>query len=328
MPHQKDYEQFSDLVSTLYADHPQRQKGGNDPVLQFLEGCYYLKKDDKVVGRFAFYENPELKYQSESAATIGSYECIDDEETSSVLIEHAKRIALEKGYQKLLGPMEGSTWNNYRFSNHNKHDNFMMEPYHHIYYNQQFKNGGFEVVADYFSNFSADLETDQKKLEEQRKFIEEQGCTVRYLDMDDFENELERIGVLSIDGFSDNFLYTPIQSSEFVSKYGRLKDYFLPELIQIVENEKKEIEAFVFAIEDFLCANRKRMIIKSLVKRKGTKVKGLGSFLTRNVSNTAQNIGFQEVIHALMIKDNQSLNISLDNDGDAYKSYSLYGMSL
>jgi hypothetical protein len=325
---QRNFDLFSNFAPVTYKDVTKRLRSGNDPVSRHLEGCYILRKDKIIVGRFAFYENPELKFEGEPAATIGSYECINDDEVSSVLIGHAKRIATEKGYSRLLGPMEGSTWNNYRFSHHNDFENFLMEPYHHTYYNKQFLKSGFESIADYFSNLSTKLQPNKKELKKQQQYLEEQGCTLRKLDMNDLENELNKLGQLSIEGFSDNFLYTPIELSEFTAKYIKMKDYFNPELIQIIEDRNKEIQAFVFGIQDFYCKKGNRMIIKSLVKKKDSKIKGMGGYLTSKVTNTALEIGFDEVVHALMIKNNQSLKISKNHDGDAYKSYSLYGMIL
>ena len=164
LPGEFDYKSFDELPVSLYPKNSPRFIFGNEPVETHLEGCYVLFSNNKALGRFAFYENKELKYKDETVACIGSYECVSDSVVSTKLLDYAKNLARQRGYKWLIGPMEGSTWNNYRFSNHNNYRNFFLEPFHHIYYNNQFKSSGFEIIAEYFSNLDEELYYDESKL--------------------------------------------------------------------------------------------------------------------------------------------------------------------
>ena len=328
LPGDQQFALFNGLPGKLYDPASMRFQLGNDPVSTHLEGCYLLLKDNEPAGRFAFYENTELKYNNKAAACIGSYECIEDQETSDELILHAIHLAKNKGYAWLIGPMEGSTWNNYRFSKHNQHMNFFMEPYHHIYYNQQFQQAGFSAIADYYSNMDQTLDFDGEKLNKAEKHFIDTGALFRKIDMNNFEIDLAGIAQLSVDAFSNNFLYTPIAVDTFVSKYKNLKRFFNPNLVWIVEDAKAEMQAFVFAIEDHMDPHHETIIVKSMARKQSSTFRGVGSYLAGKIVQIARGMGCKKMIHALMIRDNASIQISKEYTGDEYKSYTLYGLKL
>jgi hypothetical protein len=328
VPGNAQYTLFERLPARIYDPTSIRFKLGNDPISTHLEACYLLSEGNEPIGRFAFYENPELKYENQGAASIGSYECIDDLEASEYLILYARELAKSKGYAWLVGPMEGSTWNNYRFSKNNQHPNFFMEPYHHTYYNQQFLNVGFEEIADYYSNRDQTLDFDREELNNFEKRCLDMGAVFRKLNMDDLMNDLTKIALLSLDGFANNFLYTPIAVEEFVEKYEKLKHFFNPDLVWIVEDLRGEMQAFVFAIKDYMDPSNETLIVKSMVRRKSSPFRGVGSYLAGKIVQIAKEAGYKKVVHALMIRDNVSMQISKKYTGDAYKSYALYGLKL
>ena len=188
MPGEDNHQFFQDLPNQLYPTDSPRFKLGHDPVLQHLEGCYTLLIEDKPVGRFALYENPDMRYLNETAISIGSYECVEDTDVSEVLLEHAKTLSRNKGYKWLIGPMEGSTWNSYRFSDDNDQPNFFMEPYHHAFYNEHFLNEDFGEIAHYYTNLVEALDFDIDKIIETEKHFKLQGASFRKLDMSDFNH--------------------------------------------------------------------------------------------------------------------------------------------
>lgn len=328
LPGDKDYHFFTDFVKELYTPDSQRFLRGNDPVRTFLEGCYLLVKDGRPVGRFAVYENPQLKYDDQVACCIGSYECVNDLEISQRLLSEAVKRAKELGYSYLLGPMEGSTWNNYRFSDHNDFPNFFMEPYHHAYYANQFKAFGFSVIGEYVSNIDEEVLVPNKDIDSFEEYYKARGAQFRFLRMDDLENDLRKIAHFSNDAFQHNFLFTPIDEEDFVKKYLSIKDYFDPALVMIVEDEHNEIEALSFSIKDYNESRGKSLIIKSLARRNDSKLRGIGAYLIQKTYQLARDNGYDNVIHAMMIKDNASKKISENYHGADYKSYSLFGLEI
>ena len=331
-PGHNDFERFARLPERLYPKGSPRFLLGHDPVETHLEGCYVLCEGEEAVGRYACYENKNLRVNGEPAACIGSYECIDDDRVSKELLNHAKTWAQKKGYSWIVGPMEGSTWNNHRFSLNNDHPNFFMEPYHHSYYNQQFTNHGFTPLAHYYSNLDENLVVDDNQVHEFEKSYIEQGAVFRNLDLRDLENELYQLAAFSLNAFKSNFLFSPISEADFVSKYLKIKSLIDPNLTWIVEDQSGEIQAFIFSIPDHFETHKpsKTLIIKSMARKRSSPFKGIGSYLAIKTVQLAKKQGYERVIHAFMIKDNASRLISekFAKKSGNFKNYVLYGLQL
>ena len=327
LPGTKDYKSFEQIVEQLYDKDSPRHVLGHEPSTQHLEGCYIALQNEKTVGRFAVYINPNLRYKGTLAACIGSYECIADMTISKQLIDKAKQIARSKGCSWLIGPMEGSTWQSYRFSNSPTEKPFFMEPYHHQYYNEQFEYAGLYPIAHYHSNLDSKIYTDETTIKQYESSFESKGIRVRSINMKNLENELYKIGQLSNKGFKDNFLFTPMPPSLFTKKYLSLQNHINPELICLLEQNEKII-AFVFAIEDYLDTTASTMIIKSVVKDPNVDLPELGRYLSAKINRIALDNQYNQTIHALMINDNVSKKISGNMSAKSYKTYSLYGNAL
>jgi hypothetical protein len=327
-PGEANYELFEALQKKIYPLGSQRFVLGHDPVTQFLEGCYVLMKGNVPIGRFAFYENSQLFYKNETACTVGSFECLNDIECSDFLLNFAIKLGQEKGYKHLIGPMEGSTWNNYRFSHNNQTPNFFMEPFHHDYYPNMFENAGFKSIAQYISNIDTDLTFDESQIKAFESTYKKKGANFRKLDMDNLETELYKIAQFSNKAFKENFLFTPIQGKDFVEKYSALKTFFDPELIWIVEDENLEIHALSFNIKDHLNKEDDTLIVKTLARRKDSKFNGIGGYLGQKTYQLAKEKGYKQLIHALMSQDNSSVVLSEKYNTIPFKSYALYSFTL
>lgn len=328
LPGEPNFNLFEQLPATLYPTDSPRFLLGHDPVATHLEGCYVLLNGKQPVGRFAFYDNPELTYQGKPAGCVGSYECIQDPIVSQILLHHVKLIASEKDYAWVIGPMEGSTWNTYRFCKQNDEPSFFTEPYHHDYYNQQFHDAGFVTIAEYQSNVDQTLQFEAAPLLAYEQTCEAQGVTFRALNFDDLETDLLKIARFSLEAFASNFLFTPTQPEGVVARYLKLKHLFDPDLIQLVEDAKGNLQAFTFSVQDHFDPSGKTIIIKSMARKADSTIRGLGHYLAKKTSLIAKKKGFSRVIHALMRNENCSRTFSEQYGGGRYKSYALYATAV
>lgn len=323
-PGDEDYALFESLPTLLYAENSQRFLYGNEPSVTHLEGCYVLLKDEQPVGRFAFYLNPDLKWEENRAACFGSYESSDDSMVSDRLLSLAKELARTNRCSWLIGPMEGSTWNNYRFSLSNERSNFFLEPYHHTYYNQQLLDTDFEIIAKYTSNRDHKIECDSTKVKLLEKKYELEGAIVRTLDMENLEADLFRFAEFCNEVFSENVLFTPIDERQFVQKYLAVKGYLDPTLTCIIEDEHESIQAVLFCLKDHMDQSGKTMMVKTIARRRTSPFKNVGHYFASKVVEMADKGGFESVIHAFMHDQNASLEISNTYSEQHEKSYALY----
>ena len=321
--------EFTKLLQRLYPADSPRHRNGFDPVAQHLHGCYILKHEQQVVGRFALYDNPDLQLEGKPAAALGSYECTDDPEVARHLLEAAKTLARQLGKRHLIGPMEGSTWQAHRFSRHHRHEPFFSEPYHNLYYHRQFLANDFQELMRYRSALDVSPRFDEVRFARLQRHFTNRGIELRPLKKEALNTELEAIGTLSIRAFRDNFLYTPISVGQFMEKYRPLVARLDANLIWLARDRSTdETVGFIFALPDLYDPTGRTLLIKTVARAEGFRLRGLGTYLTDLIYKIAPERGYDRIVHAFMRDDNDSIRISERLNGSDYKSYALYNCKL
>lgn len=279
------------------------------------------------MGRVALYNNVDLFYNGVKAACIGNYECIDDGEAHMRLVDAVAQDAAQLGFPYLIGPMNGSTWDDYRFSVDHKYPLFFTEPEHHWYYNRQFQQFGFEVMAKYVSGIS-DCSNYLKLNTSKFDSLYQNGVDVRQIDIDDFENELKRLYEFCIIAFQNNFLYTPISFTYFRQKYLVAKNIIDPEFFRIARDVNGSIVGFMFCIDDLYNRRERNLIIKTIARHPDEKWKGMTNLLGDTIYSLAREKGYKHVLHAFMHEKNASVTVSKNFSGSVIRNYALYGIRL
>jgi hypothetical protein len=327
-PKNADFHLFETLPNLLYKADEIRCKQAEIINGEFLDSCYVLLEDNEPKARMAIYNNPLLNYDGKSVACIGNYECVNDNEISAQLIHFACQAAKKLGKEFLIGPMNGSTWDNYRFSLHNNYPNFLFEPYHHLYYNQQFINSGFKTISTYVSNIDKEMPNDSVDVLELEKRAKKFGVKIRNINLSDYDNELEKLYPFITSSFKTNFLYTPISKESFIKKYQEARKIINSEYFLIAEDKEENTIGFIFCYEDMLNATAKSLIIKTLVRNKSKQWSGLGHILANRVIRLAKSNNYTSVVHAFMMEQGTSKKTSANFRGKNYKNYVLYGLHL
>ena len=257
-------------------------------------------------------ETPQL--DGHRVGAIGQYEASDDSAASALLAE-ACRLLAERGCHLAVGPMDGNTWQKYRFViERGTEAPFLMEPTNPESWPAHFATAGFAPLAYYFSALNADLTVRDARLPELHSRFVERKVTLRTLRMDDFEAELQRIYGVAEHAFTDNYLYTPISFDQFATQYRASAAVVVPELVIIAEQADTPV-GFSFSIPDLLERQRlpqpRTVILKTVaVLPNRSRFNGLGALMIDATHVAARRLGFTRVIHALMHESNQSLRIS------------------
>ncbi|MBI3510110.1 MAG: hypothetical protein HY064_05565 [Bacteroidetes bacterium] len=300
-----------------------------DPInTEYLESCYVLTEDGQCRARIALYNNPYLMYNGKKSFCIGNYESVNDAAVSETLLAYVAQEAKQLGAAYLIGPMNGSTWDNYRFSLHHNAPNFFLEPYQHLYYNRQFVDSGFEVIAKYFSSLEREMKADIPELIQREKQLVASGMKIRNINLADFKNELKKMFEFNELAFHTNFLYTPVSLGTFQKKYTEARKFINPEFVIIAEDEKSNIIGFFFCVEDFFNRTEKSLIVKSIARHPDKKWGGLGHIMANVILKRAMNAGYKSLVHAFMREEGTSVQLSRNTFGEVYKNYALYGKAL
>ena len=129
------------IKSLLLEDHPLSK--------YFTLNKFLIYKNSEVVGRFIITEYPDDKKE----CYIGFFECINDNKVAKFIFKEAEQFAKEKGYKKIIGPVDASFWNKYRLKI-NLFDKrpYTGEPYNKDYYYKMFLDNKYKVIEHYVSN--------------------------------------------------------------------------------------------------------------------------------------------------------------------------------
>jgi len=259
--------------------------------------------------------------------TLGNYQCVNDKKVAKQLFEKVKQYAKSKGHRKLLGPMNGNTWHNYRF-NTKKIAPFFLEYQHKNYYLQQWESAGFKSYAEYFT-FQETL----KKYIPNRKNLnwldDKPKLSVRHLNLKDANYDLSLLHQFCSEAFANNLLYKPISERAFKSLYQPILPYLKDDLIDLVIEKKGNTETivgFLFAVED-MC-QPKQLIVKTIARKSGDAYKGLAHFLAERLLLKSANKGYEKLLHAYMESANKSVKMSQKFGGETYQDHVLLSLSL
>ncbi|MDQ3109432.1 MAG: hypothetical protein M3R17_06015 [Bacteroidota bacterium] len=316
---------FAELPAALYAPDVFRLQRSSDTInMQYAATGIAALQDGKVVGRLVLYAETGISIPGKNVVVMGNYECVKDEKISAELINAAENFARMEGYNFILGPMNGTTWDTYRFCTNPEAGTFFSEMIHQSYYPQQWEKAGFTQMADYISTIDKIISCDKKAtLELEQKFIAN-DIRFRSIDLNQYEQELSSLFSLCEKAFAKNFLYTPISWEIFRDKYLAVRPYIVPEMVLIAERADGSPAGFAFNFPDHLCKTEKRMILKTLARDPANDLKGLGDVLGNLSQRYARDHKFNSIIHALIYSGNYSRDLSEQYSSSVFKHYALY----
>lgn len=277
--------------------------------------AHWMVSDEagEIAARCSLWWTVTPPFPGERLGLIGHYAVLSASAASAIL-QHACEQMAERGSTLAIGPMDGNTWQRYRLLTERGHESiFFLEPDNPDDWPAHFYENGFADLAHYSSAVNTDLSQRDPRLEGVAQRMSATGVKIRALRNEHFTDELARIYAISETGFRHNFLYTPISQADFIAQYEPVKPYVRPELVLIAECENQPV-GFIFAVPDILQAKRGQaidtIIIKTVAVLPGRDHAGLGSLLVARCQETAEQLGYQRAIHALMHDGNNSRNIS------------------
>jgi len=305
------------LIEIVYPDSEQIALFGAVN-MQWLHTALLAKRGGAVVCKLCVYNNTYIRHRGEAVVLIGNVDCEDSQEVFDVLIDKVVEIGAKLRAKYIIGPINGSTWDNYRLAVKSKEQRFSGDIAQPLYYNSLFANGGFSVMHSYYSSLSVV----QKHLEIDTSSLESHGVSVRGVDKNRFEEELKALYPLCSAAFENNELFSPIDEQTFVNKYAAFKDYINPAYVQIAEDAHGVVGLFFCykGLADVMPA----IIIKTIARHPQRTYKGLVEVLASTVYNNALQDGITHIVHAFMHEDNKSLQWSARYGGEKINEYAVY----
>jgi GNAT superfamily N-acetyltransferase len=284
------------------------------------------------VARCSLWWRATPTYQDRRVGLIGHYGA-DSPAAAAELLGLACRQLATVGCAMAVGPMDGSTWHNYRLViERGREPGFFLEPSNPEEWPHHFTGNGFTVLAQYSSTILPDLGETRPWREPRLAVVAAaQGIRIRSLQLDQFESELQQVYAIALASFQDNLLYAHIAEPDFNALYYPIKPYLQPDLILFAEKEGQAI-GFIFALPDLQQAQRGEdvdtVILKTVAVHPDHQTAGLGSLLVARCQEIASDLGYRRAIHALMHERNASRKISRRNETQLIRRYALFARKL
>lgn len=322
MPDAPGFHEFTSLMTHVYT-REQLKVFPRAPIeTKGLVKCIVVMNDGLPAARAALYHNQFISYHIRRSLIIGYFESIDDPSLARVLFDAIKRFAKKNQYDVLIGPMNGTTWNDYRVNLPPIQAPFFSENFHPAYYADLFFANGFGVLHRYVSSVAPlGIRPESTEIE---AYFGEQGLKLRSINLDRFEEELALLFPLCDSAFSKNPFFSPISENDFIRKYVSLKNYLDPEFILLAQNSGG-VEGLMFCFPDPY--HPKQLIIKTVAKTDRAP-RGLITMMTKSIYQTAVARNYETIIHAYMHESNPSIRLSHLFSGKLYQEHALLFHSL
>ncbi|ERK52905.1 GNAT family N-acetyltransferase [Leptotrichia wadei] len=292
----------------------------------------FYNENEEIAGSLNLWHN-RPNYNGRKTSYIGNvnihekYRKNEDKLFNKVFEELKK-----KGIKTIIGPLNGTTWNTYRYvTDKRNHPPFLMEPFNEEYYVELFKKIGFEPLAYYISTIMENMNPVQrghlsKKIEKLKKFDYYKDTTVKSAENNDLITVLNKVYDLTIEAFKNNFLYSELDREIFLKMYMNYEDKIVKKFFKMLYL-KDELIGYVFGIPDYAELEYKgkieTMILKTIAISPQYNGKGMGYILIDELVKEAEKSGYKNVIYALMYEKNISKNIGLLL-GDELRRYTLF----
>lgn len=293
--------------------------------------CRLVLRGDRPVGRASLSVASGLYGVTGESGLVGHFEA-EDADVAAALLGEAQTVLAARGVQRVLAPINGSTWGRYRLALPGREgavhepSPFLGEPVNPVTYPAWFEAAGFAIAARYESRVDESPHEAAPDARELAVRVARAGIRVRTLDPSNFTAELRVLFDLSLAAFADNLYYAPITWEEFRAQFVKLREILRPELVLIAENAAGQPVAFQFAYPDPLgaAAGAPRAIVKTVATLPEARGRGLAGHMLDLLRDRASGLGARSVIHALMHVANFSMHMSSRHHSRVFRRYALY----
>lgn len=218
--------------------------------------AWIIKDEGRVIGR-VFASTRIDEFKQNEFLPFGFFEALS-EEVAKKLLSFVEAYAKDHDYTVLKGPIQGNVFNSSRFTTFQCRKRFLGEPLHQAEYIKFFEEAGYTVSQTWISAFFSfkdrvmgmyDYLKKYKKSEYRKK-----NYKIRYIDMNNWDKELELFYELIMDSYSIMDDVELISLDEFRVWNDSLKYILNPKDCLILEHEGEAL-GFLLAIR-----NRRRDI--------------------------------------------------------------------
>ncbi len=308
---------------------------------------FIARKNGKCAGRISSIINQRhIEFQNEKAGFFGFFECIEDTEVSSALLDRVSEELKAGGMEIIRGPMNFSTNEEcgFLFQGFDEPP-MLMTPYNMPYYTNLMEDYGLQKTKDLHAYIIDVKDSLPEKILRVAAIAEKRGITVRPVDRKNFEFEMKVFKEIYNSAWEENWGFIPMTDEELDYMGSRLKQIAVPELTLIAEDNGSPV-GFMGLLPDFnyvlkhmkgklnpltilkaLYYSKKikdlRMLLLGI--KKEYRNKGVDAVLFREGFKGVKKGGYKRVEFSWVLEDNIPVQRLVEMiDGRLYKQYRIY----
>ena len=351
-PHQL-YSDDSLWVAPLNSERKKFLSPKINPFFDHAEAEYFLalSSDGKTLGRIAaIMDHDHNRFHNESTGFFGMFECVNDVEVSTLLLNTAEQWCQEKGMHRMRGPMNLSINHECGLLVENFDDPPVLGiPYNPPYYEDLFLDWGLEKIKDLVS-LDLQLTRVPEYLQRAVSLIEKRNrFSIRCLQMDRFDQEMDVLWEIYNSAWEMNWGFVPMNHKEFVFTAREMKTVVdprlcfiaevngepagfsltLPDLNQPLKSMKGKL--FPFGWLKFILGKRKinRSRVITLGVKKQFQRLGIDAFFYHATYKQLMEMNIFRVDTSWVLEDNQAMIGPIEKIGGIpYKRHRLYERSI
>lgn len=258
---------------------------------------------------------------------LGLYEAAPKSDAGAIqrMLLTACEYLKDNGCAVAIGPLNGSTWFDYRLSVPGGGKAFLGDVQTPDEYLGQWLQAGFTPEAHYLSTVTENLKAPSTLRFDRR--MADRGVTVEGVGTENFFDVLPEIHALCVEAFVHNPFFQPIDLSTFRSLYAPLEHIIDPNWALIARDDQGRALGFALSFPDLLDARRRSLVVKTVAARSNSTANGVGAWLTNLLHQRAFDAGFDRIYHALMHESNPSTRVHA-RSSRTYRQYVLLGRAL
>lgn len=239
-------------------------------------------------------------------------------EAGTELLSRAAAELRAEGFEAIIGPMDGDTWHKYRLvSESDGTPAFALEPTSGPFDHAAFVAAGYVPISSYVSSRARLTDTIGDAP------VAMAGVSVTAWDGAGAEQLIGQLFDMSGSAFSGNRFFKPISRDSFLELYRPLLPLLDPRHILFARGPAQQLVGFLFGMPDRAAATP-----TAILKTYASGLRGVGHLLADSYHRRALELGFAEVIHALMHEDNVSRQRSERHSARVFRRYALMGRDL
>lgn len=270
------------------------------------------------------------KHGPHRVGMLGHFFARNARDARALILAAIERLRRE-GCTLMVGPMNGSTWRNYRWvTTPGEEPPFFLEPSNPPEYPQYLEREGFQPIVRYFSALTCDMNAGQTRLARLESRFAQRGVETRSLSETTFDADIEAILALTTTAFRQNPFFDLPDPQAFYLQCHQLRKIAPLDHVRLAFHGDALV-GFVFAVPDFCQAERgvpvDTLVVKTLAVSPEARYMGLGAMLLMRLKRDAAAGGYRRAIHALARRDCVVERVSL-RMARPMRGYTLFGKVL